>query len=295
MSKRNLTFAIVSLVLMSVLSAACAPQQTPTSPPVRTITLALGYRPDVQFSPFYMAIEQGYFAERGIEMEIQHIPENNALAMVGAGQLQFAVVSGEQVVLARSQGLPIVYVFEWFQTFPVGVVSPAELEITEPADLIGHKVGIPGLYGASYIGYRALLAAEGIDEDEIDLQVIGYNAVTEIYEGNVEASVIYVNNEPLQLEALGLDVNVIPVADYADLVSNGLVTNEDTIADDPDLVLDMVWAISRGLEDVINDPDAAFEVSRNFVETITQGNEDVQRRVLEESIKLWTAARLGET
>jgi NitT/TauT family transport system substrate-binding protein len=173
------------------------------------------------------------------------------------------------------------------------VAAPAAAGIQEPGDLVGKSIGFPGQFAASYIGLRALINAEGVSEDAFSLEPIGYTQVEALLAGSVDGVVIYANNEPVQLEAQGMDVRVMRVADYVRLPGNGLITSEATLQDDPDLVRRMVEATLRGLQDTIDDPQAAYEICKLYVEGLAEADQEVLFRVLLESIEFWTAERLG--
>jgi NitT/TauT family transport system substrate-binding protein len=271
-------------ICLSLLLTACGDRPS--------IRFALGYIPNIQFAPVYMAIEKGYFSAEGLELELAHMDENQAAALVGAGDLQFAVVSGEQVLLARAQGLPVVYVAAWYQDYPVSVVALAEEGLTSLAGLRGQTIGLPMLSGANYIGLRALLHAGGLAETDVTLDSIGYTQVESLAAGRDPVVCVYTANEPNRLRALGYDITELRVSDYADLAANGLLTNEKTIAEDPELVRRMVRAFLKGLNDAIADPQAAYQVSMIHVEGLAAGDA-VQQQVLATSIELWRADRLG--
>jgi NitT/TauT family transport system substrate-binding protein len=257
------------------------------------IRLPMGYIPNVQFAPFYVATEKGYYRDAGIEIEFDYSFETDGVTLVGSNELQFAVVSGEQVLLARAQGLPIVYVMGWWQDYPVGVVALAEEGIRSPEDLAGKKIGLPGPFGASYIGLRALLNEASLEESDVTLDSIGFNQIEALVAGQDQAAVIYVNNEPIQLSAQGYEVDVIRVADYVKLASNGLITNEQTIAENPELVRRLVQATLHGVAVSLSDPEEAFEICKKYVENLTQADESVQKQILAASMDFWRAQELG--
>jgi NitT/TauT family transport system substrate-binding protein len=215
------------------------------------------------------------------------------VALTAQGERQFAVASGDQVILARAQRLPVVYVMKWYQRFPVAVMALAETGIDAPEKLEGHSVGIPGLYGASYVAWKALVYAAGLDENAIRLESIGFTQAEAISQGQVEAAVVYIANEPVQLSRAGMEVDVIEVSDYIDLVSNGLITNETTIRDNPDLVHRLVRATLRGLQYTLDHPDEAFAIARQAVPEITDEDAPTQRAVLDASIELWRSDQPG--
>ena len=256
------------------------------------IRLPLGYIPNIQFAPLYVSMERGYFTEAGIEVEFDYSFETDAVALVGAGDIPFAVVSGEQVLLARAQGLPVVYVAAWYQQYPVSVVAESSEGIQKLADLRGKTIGLPGLYGANYIGLRALLHAGGLTEADVTLDSIGYTQVESLVAGRDQAVSVYTANEPVQLRARGYDVTELRVADYVQLASNGLITNEKTIAENPDLVKRMVRAFLHGISDTIAEPATAYQLSMKYVDGL-KADDTVQKQVLDTSMELWSADRLG--
>lgn len=255
---------------------------------LRPITFFITFIPNIQFSPVYVAIEKGYFADAGIEIIIEHGDEPDGVNLIAAGERQFGLISGEQAIAARANGRPVVFVYEWFQKYPVGIVTSDDIATVN--DLAGLRVGIPGLFGASYTGVNALLAANTMTQQDIQLESIGFNAPDVYCVGRVEASVIYVNNEPLQIAsrvAAGecgnvTGIKVFNVSDSADIVSNGILTNEQTIAEEPELVQAFVEAFHRGLTDVLLNPAEAYLLSASYIEGLPL-SDDLRIRLTEEA------------
>ncbi|MCS7011263.1 MAG: ABC transporter substrate-binding protein [Anaerolineales bacterium] len=281
-------FSFALLILLVALTAC----EGKSDRSLTRVRLSLGYVPNIQFAPIYSAIANGHFAAEGLEVEIGHMDENQAVALVGSGDLEFAIVSGEQVLLARAQGLPVVYVMAWYQRYPVSVVATSSEDIDSPDDLRGKIIGLPGLYGATYIGLRALLYAGGLTEADVTLESIGYTQVEAFVSGRNSVICGYTTNEPVQLRARGYQITELRVSDYVHLASNGLLVSETTLRENPELVRRMVRGLLKGLQDVMADPESAYRIARDFVEGLAE-DDPIQMQVLLTSIELWRAERLG--
>jgi NitT/TauT family transport system substrate-binding protein len=284
--------SILMTLALALALSACG-NLAPQADALTTIRLPMGYVPNIQFAPMYVAIEKGYFREAGLEVELDYKFETDGVALVGAGDIPFAIVSGEQVLLARAQGLPVVYVAAWYHEYPVSVVARSELGVLIPQDLAGKKIGLPGLFGANYVGLRALLFEAEMSESDVTLDSIGFNQVELLAAGQQDVVVGYTANEPIQLRARGIPVTEIRVADYVQLASNGILASEQVIAEEPELVRAFVGAFLKGLGDTIADPEEAFELSEAHIPNFAELDQDVQRQVLATSIEQWKAERPG--
>jgi len=274
-------FAILLAATLTL--SACVAPGTSTGPTV--VRLPMGYIPNAQYAPFYVAVEKGYFAAEGIQIDFDYKFETDGVKLVGANALPFAVVSGEQVVLARAQGLPVKYVAQWYHTFPVAVFSLASSGIRTPADLKGKRIGLAGFFGATYVGWRAFLAANGLSEADVKQEAIGFTQREAVQQGKVDAAVGYVNNEPLALAESGFPVTVFVVGEKVNLVANGLMTNEETIRTKPALVRGMSKALLRGVADTIKDPDAALAIATKYVEGL-KADDPIQRKVMLATVEM---------
>ncbi len=291
-------FAIFALAI-----AACAPAPTPLPTPttaptasadtLTSVSVVMGYIPNVQFAPWYVAEKKGYFRDAGLKVNYNWGFEIDGVKLVGASKADFALLGGDQVIQARAQDIPLVYVANYYNAFPIAIFSLKDKNITSPKDLIGKKVGLPAFYGATYTGWRALLYGADIKESDVKTQDVGFAQVAAITQGLVDAAAGYSNNEPVQLMLAGKQINVIQVADYSKLVGIGLVTNEKTVAERPEIIQKLTTALIRGIQDTLDNPDAALSITVQSLPEAGGQNLRMSQAVLNATLPLWKNTRIG--
>jgi NitT/TauT family transport system substrate-binding protein len=257
------------------------------------VNVAWPYIPNVQFAPYYVASSQGYYTDAGLEVTFEYMFENEAVQLVAQEKADFGFLSGISVLLARQSDMPVVTVATITHEFPVVFFSTADTPLAGVQDLREHRIGIPGQFGASYYGLLAVLYANDMQESDLELHDIGFNQVSMLLEDKVDVAVGYAMNEPVQLREMGEDVSVLHVADIYPLVSDGIITHEEVIANDPDLVRSFVQATLQGVEYLLANPDEAFEISLEHIPEADLGDVDFQRKVFDASIPYWQSDAPG--
>jgi NitT/TauT family transport system substrate-binding protein len=229
------------------------------------IRVNMGYIPDVQYAPFYVGIEQGYFAQEGLNLVVDYSTEVDGIELLAAGEAQFATGSGDLLVQARGQGLPIQFVLRWYNGIPSAIVSLKESGIESPADLVGKTVGIPGFFGINYKSYLSMLAANDLSSEDVQLEAIGWTQVASVSEGLVDAAVVYSNNEPIQMIWGGSEVNIMELKEFNNFVPIGIMTSETLIQENPELVQGFVRAFLKSVKATLDDPEFALDAAMRAV------------------------------
>ena len=227
---------IVILTLMLLLASGC--DTPPTEPvPLTKVRLPVGYIPNVQFAPLYVAIEKGYYDENGIEVSIDYSMENDNAVLTGH---QRAAVrhrlrrAGAAWRAARS----CPWCTSWRGTSNTRSASPpgSPRASTRWRTCTGRSSACPGCTAPPTSARSPCSAAAGLSEADVTLDSIGYNQVEVLATGKDDAVVVYVANEPVQLQKMGEEIVLFKTSDSVNLVGNGLITNEKTLDENPALV-----------------------------------------------------------
>jgi len=285
MSRKSPVLAVV-LVAVAALGActpgtdaSASPSASPT--PVR---LLLGYQPDVQFAPFYYAQQEGLYAAAGLEVTIEHANGPDLMRLVANGEAQFGVADATDVMIARTSGIPVRYVETLYERFPVAIIGEAGTVPTDGAGLAGRTIGTPGKYGSSWHALLALLDSAGLTEADVTIREYPqYNQVAGLLAGEVDLITGFRNNEPTQLEAAGMAVDLLTIDDVAPLPGPGVIVGDGI---DADLLARFVTATATAQDAVIADPGAGVAAAAAVVPTVAE-DPDAARVVLDATVVLW--------
>lgn len=278
---------LLAVLVLGVL-VSCGAAPAATTKELRKVTVGMPYIPNIQFAAFYVAKEQGYFQAAGLDVTFDYNYENDVVQRVATGSgVDFALASADTILLARAQGVPVKAVMATSQQFPVGFISKKDVPLATAADLKGKVIGIPGRFGASYFGLNALLKSAGLTENDIVLLEIGFAQTPALMEDKVQVISGYVNNEPIQLQQSGVDINVLPVATNVDVASDHLIVSEKTLSGDKALVTAFVGALQHGMQTAIDDPKLGLSASMAQIPEAQRGDQAVAAAVLAATTPMW--------
>ena len=254
------------------------------------LVVGLGFIPSVQFAQFYLAQQNGYYRDGGLDVEFQNKVDPDLIPLVGSGAIDIGIGDGTSVIPAASNGIPVEYIATIYGKFPDIVFAKESSGIKKPADLKGKKIGIPGRYGSSWVMLQAMLASAGLTPDDVQIiEYPDYSQEAAVEQGAVDAATGFSNNEPIQLEQHGHKAVVLHVDDITPLPGPGLIASAKTIDAKHDAIAAFVAATLQAMAEIKADPTVGLEASVAAVPELAKSR-DLQTSILAATIDSWTGA-----
>ena len=267
-------------------SPAASTSAEPTAPPV-ALSVGLGFIPSVQFAPFYLADQAGYYRDAGLDVTFRHGTDYDVVALVGQGGLDLGLADGTSVIPAVSNHIPVRYVATIYGRFPSVVFAKASSGIAAAKDLKGRKLGIPGRYGSSWVMLQALLGSAALTP--ADLQIVEYSDYGQgaaVSQGAVDAATGFTNNEPVQLRLSGTPVTVLRVDDITPLPGNGLIVGTTALQAKHDAIVGFIAATLHAMADIAATPEKGLDAAVKHVPDLA-ADRDTQAAILDATIEVW--------
>lgn len=282
---------LVAALLAAVLSgglAACGEDGAEPGAPKRA-TLVLDFQPNAVHSGIYSALERGFYADEGVELDVREpSASTDAPKLLQAGRAQFAILDIHDLGLARQQGADVVGVAAIVQRPLAAVIARDRAAVSRPRDLEGSRVGVTGLPSDDAV-LDSVIESDGGDPDTVDRVTIGFEAVPALSAGRLDAATAFWNAEGVTLRRLGIPTREFRVDEhgaprYPELV---LATSADLLREDPALVGRVVDATARGYRFTVASPDRSLDDLLAGASGLEAGPQRAQLRAL-------TAARSFE-
>lgn len=251
--RKTLALAVAAMSLAGLTSCA---QSTDSD----TIRFALDWTPNTNHTGLYVALQEGYFADAGLDVEV--LPYNNTSSdtLVDSGNAEFGISTQSSTTFAKAAGAQIVSVLAPLQHWATGIGVRADRDdIPSPKALDGKVYAGFGDTGEQ-AGLRQIIQNDG-GTGTYETVVLGTSAYEAVYSGTADFTVSYLAWEGIEAEHSGTPMKYFANTDYGFPDAYGITIsgNENWLADNPDEAKKFVQALQRGYQLAADDPDRAAQ------------------------------------
>lgn len=250
---------LCKLLLMAVVAASVVSAGAAMATEKVTVLLDWFVNPD--HAPLFVAQEKGYFAERGLEVElIAPSNPNDPPKLVAAGKADIAVSYQHQHQMQVDQGLPLVRIATMVATPLNSLVVLKDGPIQSIADLKGKTIGY-SVGGFETVLLKVMLEKEGLQLSDVKLVNVNFSLSPSLFTGQVDAVIgAFRNFELNQMDiehrpgrAFFVEEHGIPAYDELILVANRRTVNEPKLRK-------FVDAMEAGVQYLVNHPEESWQL-----------------------------------
>ncbi len=255
-----LSCLIAVLALVSLAGCKDSDDDKKDSDELTTVRLQMSWTHNNEYAPMYIADDKGYYASENVKTELVPLAEStDVIEEVLSGRAQFGVMDAGAIMVARSEGKPLVAVMALYQRHPLALVSLKDNNIIRPQDLVGKTVH---LTPQTITIFDALLASQGIARDSVTIVDRTDYTIAPLTSGEADVIDAWVTNEVVTMTAEGVEYNAIFAYEYGvDMYPDLVFTTEDYIKNNPKVVQGFVNATVKGINDTLAEREKAAELT----------------------------------
>ncbi len=230
------------------------------------VTVILDWTPNTNHTGFFVAQARGYYDEANLDVTIQEPTDLQVEAVVSTGAAEFGVTYQEFFTYALADEMPLVSVAAIIQHNTSGFVTLHEEDpIARPADLAGLRYGGFGQPDLENAIINQLITCDGGEPDTFEYIDVGFADGFDLMERDrIDFAWMYYGWTGIEGELRGLDLDAVMLMDYLDCIPDYytpiLITRQELIDEQPDVVAAFVQATARGFADAIQQPDEAADL-----------------------------------
>lgn len=221
-----------------------------------SVRLQLKWKHQFQFAGYYAAVEQGFYRDAGLNVEIieAHGTESSS-EIVLSGRAEFGIAMSD-LVLLKAQKQPVVALAAIYQHSPLVFLAPKNSGIDTLHDLIGRRVALEE-HSAELLAY---LESEQIQTDQLDIVPHEFS-VQKLLTGKVDAISAYSTDEPFNLLERDLSYNIFsPRSGGIDFYGDTLFTTSDYLEKNPETVSGFLSATKKGWKYALANPEEIIDL-----------------------------------
>jgi len=252
---RNILILLLALSLVS-----CSANATPTPEP-ESMIVKLSWRHGVQFLGYYIAQQNGFYAEENLIVQIEAINDPSEIFElangVASGTYDFSMNS-TPLIAEQVAGAPVITIATILQVSPQTFFTRADRGINSPADFAGLRVAVTA--DSTRNSLEGLLQNAGLTLDDVEVVPSGFD-MTPFYEGDVDVWVGYLTNEVIRARQQGLEITTFPSYEYGIRTTEEMIfTRSEIVENHPDLAVRFLRATLRGWQWAVEHPSEAVEI-----------------------------------
>lgn len=261
--KKYISIALAGALMLTTLSG-CSKKEEKSANKGEKVTVVLDWTPNTNHTGLYTALENGYYKDQGLDVEIVQPPEGGAASLVASGKADFGISYQEEVTYAKTSDdpLPIKAIAAVIQHNSSGFASPKDKNIKTPKDFEGKIYGGWGSESET-AAIKAVMEKTGADFDKVTIADIGQDDFFTATTNSVDFAWIYEGWDVVQAKLKNFDLNFIPLNQFdkrLDYYTPVIISNETLLNDNPELAKKFMKATTEGYQFAIDNPEEAAKI-----------------------------------